>query len=53
MEKWIPKLGRHPTEQQGCGGVKKIEPEAESADVLDGRMFEQAPDATADACERG
>jgi hypothetical protein len=53
MEKRVPQVRQGPTEQQGCGGVKKIEPEAESADMLDGRMFEQTPDATADACERG
>ena len=48
----MPQVRQDPTEQQGGGGVKKIEPKAESPDVLYGRMFEQAPDATADACER-
>ena len=48
----MPQVRQDPTEQQGSGGVKKIEPEAEPPDMLDDRMFEQAADATADARER-
>jgi hypothetical protein len=52
MEKWMPQVRQDPTEQQGSGRVKKIEPKAELPDMLDSRMFEHAPDATTDAGER-